>query len=67
MVKVLFPPLAYLEFMHRNFWPSKARIGNLDTPMLFIRSMKDEIVPTEQMAALIELANKAVVKEEHQI
>lgn len=27
MVKVLFPPLAHLKFLHRNFWPSRERIG----------------------------------------
>ena len=56
MVKILFPPLSHLQFLHRNFWPSKLRILTIDTPILFIRSLRDEIVPTEQMKQLIELA-----------
>lgn len=62
MVKVLFPPLAHLKFLHRNFWPSKERIGEIETPILFVRCMKDEIVPTEQMEELIRLAERPRVK-----
>jgi hypothetical protein len=65
MVKVIFPVLSFIEFLHRNFWPSKTRIGAIETPMLFIRSLKDEIVPTEQMLELIGLAENCRLKELH--
>lgn len=67
MVKFLFPPLAYLEFLHRNFWPSEKRIGAIEAPILFVRCLKDEIVPTEQMVKLIELATSCTKKYEHEI
>lgn len=63
MVKVLFPPLSHLGLLHRNFWPSKEIIPSLKHPMLFIRSLRDEIVPTEQMAELLNLASSASIKE----
>ena len=65
MVAVLFPPLAKLEFMHRNFWPSKMRISSIETPTLFVRSLKDEIVPTIQMQQLIGEARNLRLKMEH--
>jgi abhydrolase domain-containing protein 13 len=59
MVKILFPPLAYLRFLHRNFWPSRERIVRIQAPILFVRCLKDEIVPTSQMEELIKLAENA--------
>jgi fermentation-respiration switch protein FrsA (DUF1100 family) len=35
--------------------------------MLFVRCLRDEIVPTEQMIELIRLAERAPLKEEHTI
>ena len=56
MVKVIFPFLSYIEFLHRNYWPSKQRISTIPLPILFIRSLKDEIVPPIQMEQLKEAA-----------
>ena len=65
MVKILFPPLARLKFLLNNFWPSKDRIPLIEAPILFIRSLKDEIVPTTQMQELIRLAENSSFVDEH--
>lgn len=67
MIDFFFPPLKYFKFLQTNYWPSIDRIGGLRQPTLFIRSMRDEIVPTEQMGALIAAANSCSFKKEHRI
>jgi pimeloyl-ACP methyl ester carboxylesterase len=63
MVGVLFPVLSHVLFLLRNFWPSKERIASIDHPILFIRSLRDEIVPTGQMQKLIASALKCKLKD----
>ena len=53
MVKVLFPPLVYVDFLRRNHWRSIDRIGNINRPILFIKSLRDELIPPKQMDELI--------------
>jgi fermentation-respiration switch protein FrsA (DUF1100 family) len=67
MVNSLFPFLAPFRFLQTNFWPSKTRIVLAKQPILFIRSLQDEIVPTIQMSELIESAVNAEFKSEYQI
>lgn len=45
MIGALFPILNPISFLQRNFWPSETRIVLVKQPILFIRSLKDEIVP----------------------
>lgn len=46
-----------------NRWPSKQRIKNVTTPALFIFSMKDEIVPVQQMLDLYSAATNIPKKQ----
>ena len=63
MVGVIFPVLSHVLFLLRNFWPSHERIKSIEHPILFVRSLRDEIVPTGQMKILIENAQKCILKE----
>ena len=50
MIGVVFPFLVpFTGILQRNFWPSKDRISQIKQPILFLQSMKDEIVPPSQM------------------
>ena len=62
MVECIFPFLAYFPFLRKNHWESLERIKRVDLPILFIRSMKDEIVPTHQMGTLISNAKNSSLK-----
>lgn len=67
MISLLFPILAPFSFLQTNFWDSKTRITQVQQPILFIRSLKDELVPTEQMLQLMEFAINAKYKRYHEI
>jgi fermentation-respiration switch protein FrsA (DUF1100 family) len=57
MVDVVFPYLKYFKsVVLRNYWPSIDRIGQIKVPILFIMTVKDEIVPFSQMAELFSKA-----------
>lgn len=53
MIDALMPVLRYFKFLQRNHWPSIDRIGKIKCPILFIKSLKDEIVPPVQMHRLM--------------
>lgn len=59
MVKAFVPMLAPIRHLSRNRWETKAIIGNLRMPMLFMSSLQDEMVPHEHMTELIGLARKS--------
>jgi fermentation-respiration switch protein FrsA (DUF1100 family) len=64
MVDKLFPLLKnFKKYILKNNWPSNTRIGNIQTPMLFLMSELDELVPMEHMECLYELAKKAAFKQ----
>mmetsp|Transcript_22926 Transcript_22926/g.26609 ORF Transcript_22926/g.26609 Transcript_22926/m.26609 type:complete len:299 (-) Transcript_22926:53-949(-) len=68
MVDAIFPKLAPLKgLVLRNFWPSVDRIGEIEIPIFFIVSMKDEIVPAWHVLRLRDKAKKAQYTEIHQI
>jgi fermentation-respiration switch protein FrsA (DUF1100 family) len=67
MVQALFPFLSPFSFIQTNFWPSITRIVLVKQPILFIRSLRDEIVPTSQMAELIQNALNAEFKQTYYI
>lgn len=52
MIDYLLPAFKFLKFLQRNYWASIDRIGKVICPILFIKSLKDEIVPTQQMGRL---------------
>ena len=48
MVDKLMPMVAFFKkFIQRIFYPTIDRIGKVNTPILFIRGIKDEIVPAD--------------------
>lgn len=65
MIHAIFPVLSPFTFLQRNFWPSKDRVVLAKQPILFIRSLRDEIVPTSQMVELINSAINAKFKLEY--
>jgi fermentation-respiration switch protein FrsA (DUF1100 family) len=65
MISALMPFLTYVSFLQKNYWPSLTRIVLVKQPILFIRSLQDEIVPTAQMVELINNAINSEFKVEH--
>ncbi|CAD8082735.1 unnamed protein product [Paramecium sonneborni] len=60
MVDIIFPKLKlFKSFLLKNHWLSIEKISSITQPILFIYSMKDEIVPVQHMAALQNAAQKA--------
>ena len=56
MVDAILPILKPFKFLQRNFWPSIERIHKVKCPVLFIKSMQDELVPPAHMHMLMEAA-----------
>ena len=50
----IIPPLRYLKTLSVNKWPSVSTISTVSTPILFISSGRDEIVPKTHMDILYE-------------
>ncbi len=53
MIDSIFPALKYVKFLQTNYWPSLERITSIKAPIFFIKSVRDEIVPHEQMNRLM--------------
>lgn len=63
MVDALMPMVARFKyFIQRLFYPSIDRIGKVTSPILFVRGMKDEIVPNDHTMKLYKKAGKAKFK-----
>ena len=58
-----FHNLAWLDYLAANAWPSKSIISKIEVPILFVRSLEDEVVPTAQMQKLMSLTNSSYVVE----
>lgn len=56
MIDWLLPPLRHFKFLQRNYWASIERIPLITAPILFIKSMQDQLVPPHQMDILIDAA-----------
>lgn len=67
MIDAIMPIFKYLKFLQRNHWRSIERIPKIEKPILFIRSLRDEIVPTAQMIRLFESVDQSIYTEEYQI
>eukprot|EP01017_Pseudomicrothorax_dubius_P031542 TRINITY_DN4041_c0_g1_i1.p1 TRINITY_DN4041_c0_g1~~TRINITY_DN4041_c0_g1_i1.p1 ORF type:complete len:256 (+),score=53.30 TRINITY_DN4041_c0_g1_i1:351-1118(+) len=67
MVDVVFPKLSYFKnLVLRNHWPTIHRIGRVTKPILFIMSIKDEIVPLQHMLDLY-VAKKTGFRDKYEI
>lgn len=63
MVDHIFPYVAYLKWIVlRLYYPTKDLIGKIETPILFMRGLEDEIVPCSHSATLYKLATSARFK-----
>jgi len=68
MVDRVFPKLArFKALVLRNNWNSVGSIKNVKAPILFILSLKDELVPAEHMIELYQKAANAEFRERHDI
>lgn len=56
MIDWLLPPLRHFKFLQRNYWASIERIPLITAPILFIKSMQDQLVPPHQMDILMDAA-----------
>lgn len=64
MVSVKYPILALLApYLLTNHWESIKRVWRIQTPILFISGMKDELIPPIQMKTLYEKATASKWKE----
>ena len=67
MVDQLMPFVAnFKKFIQRLFYPSIDRIGEIETPILFVQGMVDEIVPIDHTERLHRAATKAKFKHLYQ-
>ena len=57
MIDSLMPMLSYFKFLQTNHWRSIDVIHNIKAPILFIRSLQDELVPPAHMEKLMEKAS----------
>ncbi len=49
MITAIMPYFTPLTYFQSNYWPSASRIVLAKQPILFVRCLQDEIVPTNQM------------------
>lgn len=57
MIDSLMPMLSYFKFLQTNHWRSVDIVKNIKAPVLFVRSLEDELVPPAHME---ELMNRAI-------
>mmetsp|Transcript_29449 Transcript_29449/g.71658 ORF Transcript_29449/g.71658 Transcript_29449/m.71658 type:complete len:301 (-) Transcript_29449:693-1595(-) len=63
MIDVVMPPyLGFLKWMNRNRWESRRRIESMQTPILFISGLQDELVPPAHMQELFKAATQSRYK-----
>ena len=68
MVDQIMPHVAPFKiFIQRIFYPTVERINKVTCPILFIRGLKDEIVPCDQSKKLYDAAKSAKFKELHEV
>jgi fermentation-respiration switch protein FrsA (DUF1100 family) len=63
MIDAIMPIFKYLKFLQRNHWKSIERVPHIEKPILFIRSLRDEIVPTIQMVRLFKNVDQGIYVE----
>lgn len=56
MIDSVMPIFTKLKFLCNNNWKSIDIIGQIQAPILFIKSMRDELVPPAHMHQLMQSA-----------
>ena len=68
LVDVLMPMVANFKWLiQRVFYPTIDRIGKITAPILFVRGVKDEIVPSDHSMKLYQAATGARFKVLHSV
>lgn len=65
MIDVVIPPLRFVKAFNRSPWNSLAIIGDIETPVLFISGLLDEIVPPTHVKRLHDAAVKCRIRHFH--
>ena len=64
MVDKLMPMVAMFKtFIQKIFYPTIDRVSGISAPILFVRGMKDEIVPSDHTKRLYDASTKAKFKQ----
>lgn len=64
MVDRVIPAISQVKkFVLTNHWDSVKRIERVQTPILFISGLKDELVPPEHMQILYDAAKESILRE----
>lgn len=62
MIDVVLPPLRFVKALNRNKWDSLSVIKDLETPILFISGLRDELVPPPHVKQLHDDAVRCRIK-----
>lgn len=62
MIDVVLPPLRVVKVLNRNPWDSLSVIPSIETPILFISGLLDELVPPQHVMQLHDAAVKCRIK-----
>ncbi len=62
ILKVLFPYFSILSILSKNKWNSIDRMRFIKNPILFIRSLKDKLIPPIQMLELFKAAKNSIFR-----
>lgn len=52
VIDVVIPPLRFAKAFNRNPWDSLSIMGEIETPILFISGLRDELVPPHHVKLL---------------
>lgn len=64
LVDILYPIIKPLrKFLLKSKWDSKSVVGNIKYPVLFCKSEKDELIPSQQMETLFNETKSAKFKD----
>jgi len=59
MIDCLMPIFTYVKFLQTNHWRSIDLIGYIKSPILFVKSERDELIPPSHMNDLMNHANQS--------
>jgi hypothetical protein len=62
VIDVVLPPLRFVKALNRNPWDTRTIIGSLETPILFISGLRDELVPPPHVKRLHDEAVRCRIK-----
>lgn len=62
MIDEVLPPLRFFKALNRNKWDTRSLIAGLETPILFLSGLRDELVPPPHMKQLHDDAVKCRIK-----